>query len=69
MFFSCAAVFAGLYRFQGLPRPGITYLSKDLHKEIIVRNPKKVGYSGLRYGLNFGVFGSVASWLFSDGWG
>ena len=28
--------------------PEIPYLFKDLYKEIIKRNPKKVGYSGLR---------------------
>ena len=31
-----------------LPWPGITCLFKDLYKEIRRRNPKKVGYSGLR---------------------
>ena len=36
----------------GLPQPQITYLFQDLYKEIIVRNPKKVGYSGLRQGLD-----------------
>ena len=31
-----------------LPYPGITYLFKDVYKEIIIRSPKKVGSSGLR---------------------
>ena len=31
-----------------LREPGITYLFKGLYKEIIIRNPKKVGYSGSR---------------------
>ena len=29
----------------------ITYLVKDLYKEIILGNPKKVGYLGYRYML------------------
>ena len=37
---------------QGLPQPGITYLFQGLCKEIIMRNPKKVGYSGLRQTLD-----------------
>ena len=33
---------------QGLPGPQRTYLFKDLYKEIIIRNPKKEGFIGLR---------------------
>ena len=32
-----------------LPEPYVTYLFKDLYKEIIIRSPKKVGSVGSRY--------------------
>ena len=35
-------------RLQGLPGPQITYPFKDIFKEISIRNPKKVGFLGLR---------------------
>ena len=35
---------------QGLPySPRITSLLKDLYKEIMIRNEKKVGFLGFRY--------------------
>ena len=41
----------------------MTYLFKDFYKEIIVRNPKKLGYSGLRGLGGLGLGGTGGLWL------
>ena len=39
------------FRVQGLPKPQITYLFKDLCTEIILGNLKKQGFTGPRQGF------------------